>query len=170
MSHRVDAAIKFGQTESQLNGLKLGRQKGTNHRIGYKHRPESKLKASESHKKWCAENPDKIAIRGEKIRGEKHYRWNNGTTKLNKSIRQMTEHRKWMDSVKERDGYKCMECGSTENLESHHKIPLHEILIKNNITDRISARNCNELWDISNGITVCSKCHYKIHGRTYADR
>lgn len=167
MEHRAEAQKLSGITDKQLEGLSLGREKGTNHRAGYKHKDSSRLKASESHKKWCAENPDKVMARGAKNRGENHYRWKGGSSRLNVSIRTMTEHRKWMDAIKERDGM-CA-CGSTENLESHHIIPFRALLDKYGIKNREDARRCAELWDLSNGITVCRKCHYEIHGKKYED-
>ncbi len=36
---------------------------------------------------------------------------------------------------------------------------INAILKENNITSLDQALNCQELWDISNGITLCKKCH-----------
>ena len=80
----------------------------------------------------------------------------------------MNENRKWMDGVKERDKA-CVSCGSTENLESHHVVPLVELLEKYRIKNRDDARKCAQLWDSNNGITLCRKCHYQEHGRAYED-
>ena len=55
----------------------------------------------------------------------------------------------WRESVMERDGYVCQECGATEDLEAHH--------IK-------SFAEYPELrYDIDNGITLCHKCHNMLH-------
>ena len=168
MEHRREAAILAGITDSQLASLALGRKSGTNNRTGYKHREESKRKASVSHKAWCAANPDKVKVRGEKMRGAKHYNWKGGSSRLNSSIRRLTENRRWMDSVKERDG-KCTVCGSVEQLESHHVVSIAALVSVHGIKNRDQARDCNALWDTANGITVCTRCHYKIHGRKYED-
>lgn len=167
--HRGEAQKISGITPSQLAGLSLGREKGTNHRTGYKHREESKRKASESHKAWCAANPDRIAARGLKVRGENNYRWNGGISKLNTSIRQMNENRKWMDAVKERDR-ECRVCETTKNLESHHIIPLAILIDEHGIKNRDEARKCPALWDLDNGITLCRGHHYKLHGRNYENQ
>jgi hypothetical protein len=167
--HRGEALSKAGLTELQLASLSLGRKPGTNNRTGYKHSAETKRKTSESHKAWCKANPDKIKARGSKTRGDNHYKWKGGSTGLNLSIRRMNENRKWMDAVKERDG-KCRNCGSKENLESHQVTPMCVLIESNKITNRDEARECAALWDISNGITLCRKCHYKLHGRKYEDR
>ncbi len=168
INHRHEAQVNAGLTETQLAALALGRKPGTNNRTGYKHREDSKRKTSESHKRWCAENPDKIRARGEKIRGVNHYNWKGGSSRLNVAIRNLTENRKWMDAIKERDG-RCLVCGSTENLESHHIVPLAVLVSVHGITNREQARCCAELWDMGNGMTVCIRCHYKIHGRRYED-
>lgn len=168
MEHRAEAARMQEVTPAQATALAKGRVKGTNNRTGYKHSQESKRKTSESHKKWCATNPDKVKARGAKSRGESHYNWKGGCARLNASIRRLTENRKWMDAVKDRDG-KCMVCGSVERLESHHIVPLAVLVGVHGITSREQARECKALWELSNGMTVCTRCHYKIHGRKYED-
>jgi hypothetical protein len=168
MEHRGLAQARSGITEAQRAGLALGSVPGTNHRTGYVHREESKRKSSEAHKAWCAANPDKVKARSEKTRGENHYKWNGGTSRLNAAIRRLTENRKWMEAVKERDG-KCIVCGSVDNLESHHITPLADLVQAHGIINRDQARDCSALWDLGNGMTVCRPCHYNIHGRTYAD-
>jgi len=168
MGHRNEAQAKAGLTDAQLTALSLGRKPGTNNRTGYKHREESKRKASESHKAWCAANSDKVKARSDKTRGKNHYKWKGGCSRLNAAIRCLTENRKWMNAVKARDG-KCLVCGSTEKLESHHIVPLAVLVGVHGITNREQARECKELWDLENGMTVCARCHYKIHGRKYED-
>ena len=168
LAHRAEAQKLSGITPAQQAGLSQGRRKGTNNRTGYVHREESKRRASESQKRWAAENPDKVAARAEKTRGVLHYQWKGGLSKLGQSIRQMTEYRKWVVAVRKRDE-RCLQCGSVEALESHHVRPLATLLALYGIDSRPSARACPALWDISNGQTLCAPCHYKIHGRKYAD-
>jgi len=146
--------------------LKLGREKGTNHLKGIPKSDESNNKRAESNKEFWANNKEKAIQRGEKTRGNKHYNWKGGISSLNRSIRTMTENRKWMDAVKERDKM-CVKCGSTESLESHHLVELADIIDEYNIKNRNDARICTELWNINNGITLCTECHYKEHNRIY---
>jgi len=167
MEHRAEAQKLSGITDAQKRGLSLGRKKGTNHRTGYKHNESSKRKAAESHKRYWREHPEEAKARGAKTRGPNHYNWKGGSTRLNTSIRRMTEHRKWMDDVKKRDG-RCLECGSTDDLESHHKIELAILIAEHGIKNRTEARQCGELWNIDNGETLCQRCHCKRHGRKYS--
>jgi len=168
VDHRALAQKISGITEKQRAGLSLGSTKGTNHRTGYVHRSESKIKASMSHKAWCAANPDKVRARGEKNRGNKHYNWKGGVSRINMAIRRMTENRKWMDAVKLRDRA-CLVCGSSDHLESHHITPLSALIERHGITNISQARECESLWDLDNGTTLCVIHHYKEHRRRYAN-
>lgn len=170
MAHRAQAQKLSGITAAQQSGLSRGRVKGTNHRTGYTHRAESKAKTAAAISAFWAANPDLLALRGAQVRGEAHYAWKGGSSRLNTSIRQMTENRRWMDAVKARDGC-CTRCASTETLESHHLIELAVLIERLCIKSRDDARaHAAVLWDLDNGVTLCQPCHYKEHGRKrYAD-
>lgn len=167
MEHRSEAQKAMGITDKQHDGLRLGRVKGDNHRTGYRHTKSSKRKASAANKKFWKDNPDKALARGAKTRGDKHPSWKGGVSKFNTSIRQMTENRAWMDAVKARDGA-CARCGSAEDLEAHHKVHLADLIEKHEIKSREGARvKAAILWDLDNGETLCRRCHYVEHGRTF---
>jgi len=167
MAHRAQAQVLSGITDAQMRGLSLGRAKGTNHLDGIPKSKESNQRRSSSHLAYWAAHPEQARERGAKIRGEKNWHWNGGSSRFNTSIRQMTEHRKWMEGVRARDG-KCLQCGRADCLESHHIVPLAEVLRQNNIANREQARACSALWDLSNGVALCIPCHYSLHGRHYA--
>lgn len=169
MQHRAEAQKRSGITPAQQAGLNQGRRKGTNNRTGYSHRAESRRKTSESHKAWCAANPDRVASRGAKTRAEAHYNWAGGLSKLAQSIRRMTEYQRWAKAVHDRDVV-CVKCGSVDGLESHHKHQFSDLLREHGIASRDQARKCAALWDISNGETLCQEHHYEAHGRTYANQ
>ena len=52
-------------------------------------------------------------------------------------------------NMKSELGNKCVNCGSTENIEYHHIVPL-----KNGGTN-----------NLSNIVPLCETCHYKAHDR-----
>lgn len=153
-------------TDKQKAALALGRRKGTNHLEGIPKSEESKRKRSDAMKAWCASNPERVRQRSAKNTGPNNYRWNGGASCLNAAIRRLTEHRRWMDAVVMRDG-KCLHCGAGTDLEAHHAKPLAKIVGENGITTREQARECDALWDLSNGVTLCGRCHCKHHGRRY---
>lgn len=99
------------------------------------------------------------------VRGCKHHNWKGGSTKLSAAIRMLMEYKLWRKSVFERDGYKCTNCkgchikGDRRQLHCHHIIPFYKLLSDNNIATLDDARSCKELWDISNGQTLCIPCH-----------
>jgi 5-methylcytosine-specific restriction endonuclease McrA len=65
-----------------------------------------------------------------------------------KHWRKTSSYRQWRREVKMRDG-RCMECGTTEELQAHHII---------------EARKSPELRFVSsNGLTLCGACHHEYH-------
>lgn len=165
MACRARAQSVVGVTPAQSAALALPRKKGFNYRTGYVHREESKRKTAEANRAFWAAHPELATARGTKTRGDKAYNWNGGSSRLNTSIRQMTESRRWIDAVKARDGC-CVRCGATDRLESHHRVELAELLGRLGIQNRDDARrHASVLWDLSNGETLCIPCHDDHHGR-----
>jgi len=54
------------------------------------------------------------------------------------------QFKEWSEQVKQRDGYKCVICGRTEFLHTHHIIPRQNKFFR---------------FDIDNGLTLCAKHH-----------
>lgn len=98
---------------------------------------------------------DKISksLTGKHI-GENNPRWKGGVNTLNKRLRRRLasgyQYKKWRRKVYERDYYTCQLCGKESNgdLEGHHIIPFSE--------------RQDLIFDVSNGITLCKKCHRQI--------
>lgn len=81
-------------------------------------------------------------------KGESHWNWQGGKSLLN-NHRDSSEYKNWRQAVYQKDNYQCVLCGSKEKLNAHH--------IK-------SWKNYPELrYNISNGITLCEKCHIEYH-------
>ncbi len=66
-------------------------------------------------------------------------------------IRTSTEYKEWRLAVYKRDDFKCVGCGDDRggNLQAHHILDF--------------AIYPKERFDISNGTTLCRKCHGEIH-------
>lgn len=164
--HRGLAQTISGLTEKQLAGLSKGRVKGTNNLTGIPKSKESNCKRSAAMRRWAEANPEAVKARADGHRGENHRLWKGGISQLNQAIRQTTENRKWTAAVVERDG-SCRNCGSQENLEAHHIVELADLISRHGILSVDAAKRTPDLWDLSNGETLCAPCHYSLHGRIY---
>jgi len=109
------------------------------------------------------------------IRGENHWNWNDNASSKYRSFRRglakTFEYRKWRNSIILRDNNTCKICGLSElkrKQVDHYPVSLKVILNKNNIRTIEEARKCKELWKISNGRTLCPKCHR--HTPTYGKK
>jgi len=87
--------------------------------------------------------------------GDKSATWKGGITPENMRIRGSTEYRDWRKSVFLRDMHTCQDCrgksekGKTVYLHAHHL---------KSFSEYIELR-----FEVSNGITLCKKCHYARH-------
>ena len=79
--------------------------------------------------------------------GEKNNNWRGGVTPQNLLERKSPAYRRWHRACLKRDNYKCIWCGSREDLEVDHIKPF--ALYKELRTE------------ITNGRTLCLKCHQK---------
>jgi len=82
---------------------------------------------------------DKISAAKRKVFGNKYPQ-----SELRKKRR---EYNAWHKNVFDRDGNKCVICGSTEKLEAHH---IKEVCMFPEL-----------IYNIDNGLTLCRECHKK---------
>ena len=93
---------------------------------------------------------------------EQHWNWRGGIGGLRHLIMSSGKYKRWRKVIFERDNYTCQKCGKHGgNLEADHKKQFVLILIENNIKTVDQALECDDLWKISNGRTLCQKCHRK---------
>lgn len=120
---------------------------------GRKHTEATKLKIKlaniKSHswrkgKKLPPETVEKIRLA--KV-GKNHPNWKGGITSISAKLRNGVKMVKWSKTVKKRDKYKCIWCGSKEDLESDHIKSFKDY-------PKLRLR-------VSNGRTLCHKCHVK---------
>lgn len=82
-------------------------------------------------------------------KGNRSERWKGGITPANMQIRRSHAYKKWARAVKERDDYRCFDCGirggylEADHIYSFAKYPRLRMLLEN-------------------GITRCKKCHLQI--------
>lgn len=97
---------------------------------------------------------------------ENNPNWKGGISTINHLVRTNVKTTIWIRMIFERDNYTCKECGQIGcTLNAHHIKPVHQILKDNNILTIRDILNCNELWLLSNGKTLCKTCHDKINKR-----
>jgi len=95
-------------------------------------------------------------------RGEKHWNWKGGKTKLRNSLKELYVYREWRSQIFSRDSFVCQGCGQRGGyLHAHHLRSLSLILEENKIKTVAQAKACKELWDVNNGQTLCRSCHHK---------
>lgn len=87
--------------------------------------------------------------------GPEHWNYKGGPERRDPERTRMRA-RRWADQVKDRDGRKCVECGSTDRLHAHHIVRWR---------DRPDLR-----YELSNGKTLCYSCHEQVHGPILGSR
>jgi hypothetical protein len=96
--------------------------------------------------------------------GEKCNFWKGGITRLQVLIRGNSKYRQWRSDVFERDNYTCYKCLERGlKIHAHHVKTFSKIILENNIKTIEQALDCEELWNINNGITLCKNCHEILH-------
>jgi hypothetical protein len=160
----------YKHSEETKKKMSLSHKGEKNHFFGKKHSDEAKKKISiansgEKHKFFGKKRPkDMCRLISEKESGSKHWNWKGGLTALHERIRKSFKYRQWRSDVFTRDNYTCQHClirGG--DLEAHHIDRLSDTLEKNKIKSIEEAVNCEELWNINNGITLCDSCHIEHH-------
>src|SRR3990167_9613497 len=155
----------------------------------YHHTEEWRKKVSEIHKKlniippsWkgkkrSPESVEKSAVhrRGKhkpEFQGENNPLWKGGITPLHLAIRTLLENKNWIKAIFKKDNYTCQECFEKGcKLEAHHKkafsVIFKEFLqlynqfspIEDKETLARLAITYQPFWDLTNGKTLCKKCH-----------
>ena len=183
--HRPEVKEKFrarrlghtvsDETRKKQSDAKLG-DRNHNYRKPRSEETKQKIRNSERGKiisveareriKKTANLPEvKSKIRSAKL-GSKNPQWKGEITPLQRSIRNGSNYSEWVLHVFQRDKFTCKFCNNIGgDLEAHHIKHFAKILEENHITTFDEALNCVELWDISNGVTLCKDCHKKEHAQ-----
>ena len=154
---------KKGYKSSASSLAKTGEK---NPRYGIKESVLTKRKKSKSLKENYKKHPELKEKARIRFTGKNNPNWKNGITKLTETIRKHFKYRQWRSDIFTRDNFTCQECSIKGGyLEAHHLKKFSVILEENKIKKLEQALNCEELWNINNGITLCLKCHNKTKGR-----
>jgi len=138
----------FGKKRPDHSDKMKGKYKG---RL---HTEETRKKMSEA----------KNGLYAGKYKGNQHPNWvppdeRKGT--LNKNIRRTNEMKEWREAVFTRDNWTCQNCNKRGGaiLHADHVYPLHFLIKDYDIKTLTEAINNPNIWDISNGRTLCLECH-----------
>ncbi len=149
---------KIGRKMLETHKSKLSSlMKGNKRALGSKHTEEWKEKARQR-------TSSKKGVPNINFKGDKNPRWKGGITPLYLQIRHHLKSRQWSSDCFTRDDFTCQECGIRGGkLCCHHIKYFSEIIKSYKIKTLGEALNCEELWNINNGVTICQGCHIKIH-------
>ncbi len=106
------------------------------------------------------------AKKSKSVGGKNHYNWKGGVSPIIRRIRVCYKYKAWRNDVFARDNFMCNDCNKKDNIELHvHHQPqsLPDLMDENKIDSMEKAMNCDKLWDINIGVTLCKKCHHKRH-------
>lgn len=107
--------------------------------------------------------PPRSKEHSEKFSGANQWNWKGGITPLVMKIRNCFKYRQWRSDVFTRDNFICILCGKRggELNADHYPKSFSGIMKEYNIKTFEEALNCEELWNINNGRTLCIFCHRK---------
>ena len=151
-------------TKDHINKLKKARV-GRKPSLGMRHTQESK----ELIRRRVIETqtPEVRLKKSLSHRGEKNYNWKGGRMSLKHRMRTNTKYIEWRTAVFTGDNFTCTHCNDSRggNLEADHIITVENIFDAFKIKTIDEAIDCELLWEISNGRTLCKDCHIKRHNR-----
>lgn len=173
-SHRISGML--GKTHSIKSKLLMSKiMMGNKNPLGIKRSNETKLRMRKAAlgKVFSKQTKEKMSIARRKLKliGNKAAAWKGGLTAIVELIRKGYKYVMWRQAVFIRDNFTCQHCGARGvYLHAHHIIPFN-ILLKEaakympliNLYE--AALLYTPLWEITNGITLCKKCHRKEHNK-----
>jgi hypothetical protein len=77
----------------------------------------------------------------------------NPKSTINELIRKSPKYKNWRNYVFTRDNFKCIKCGGNKDIHPHH---IKEF-----------SKYPELRFEVSNGQTLCAKCHGEIHGLNF---
>lgn len=156
-----------------FNGDKSSNWKGGNRkcfRCGKQLSYRSMKRINPRCRKCYHSDPKEIEDRRKRNLKDKSHFWKGGTTTTAKHIKNLPEYHNWRMEIFKRDNFTCVFCGVNSNmgveLNADHIIPFSFIVNKEiekygieNLFIKI--KDCELLFNINNGRTLCRSCHLK---------
>lgn len=95
--------------------------------------------------------------------GSQSHLWRGGRTEWRRALDTCQETRDWRRAVFKRDGFSCQHCGDATSgqLQADHIVPRSYLLKHYSVKSLKQALKTPQLWDVSNGRTLCVSCHKK---------
>lgn len=165
----------FWQDNKRISDHSKSIKESDKYKNGIKNRPSV---AGRNNPNWGKTASSETRLRMSKSRtgktGENATAWKGGKLSLNKRVKGALQRKySWFHRVMERDNCECQHCGANKRLDAHHVIPLSSI-VKNLMKNKTLLTEAEKIdWliiqpeivdkDLENGITLCRKCHKKIH-------
>jgi len=172
--HSKEARDKIGEAHKGMILSEETKKKISEIKKGIHPSEETKRKISKAHKgkKFSKRHREKLSEarlgmipwnkgkRCPQLGGVNAANWKGGISFLVDLIRTNIKYRQWRDDVFTRDNFICQGCGQIGNkLNAHHIKSFSSILQYYEITTMEEALNCEELFNINNGVTLCEECH-----------
>jgi len=162
----------IGRKVSEETRRKLSAKNiGNTYNLGKKHSEETLAKMRANNKRATKGKPaHNRGVTGvykhtaewiKKYTGKNHPNWRGGISGLNLRIRATHKYYIWRFEIFKRDNFTCVQCKGvrSKKLNVDHIKSFALILKENNIKSLRQAEKCEELWDKTNGQTLCIPCH-----------
>jgi len=95
--------------------------------------------------------------------GEYSPYWKGGISPMVSKVRRCAKYKQWVKDIFSRDEYTCRICNKKGGwLQADHYPKMFcDVIFENKIKTFEDAINCQELWSLENGRTLCRECHQK---------
>lgn len=169
-------------SEDVKNKHSLSIKNSNDYKVGISNRPDNSGEKNPMFgRTHSSETIGKMSISRRGKLGDKSTAWKGGKTSITRRVKGFQNRNGWYKRIYERDGFKCVYCGSKKQIEAHHKNPIKNIIDKY----KHLFTNDNDFYtylilldviidnNLDNGVTLCRECHRKEHinfGSHYPNR
>ncbi len=160
------------ETRKKMSEAQKGKKQSEEQKRKRSERMKEKFKDKNNHpmygKKHSLETRKKMSLALKGKFGEHARNWKGGISSIGKQIRNHPKYKIFRQKVYRRDNWICQECDIRGgDLELHHIKALSLIIKENNIKTAEDINNCEELWNVDNGLTLCNDCHCETDNYRY---